>query len=121
MVRVAMLMVLAGLGAGCSRRGLSNEELSRVVDAQRGSLDACYNGALAKQPDKRNLDGKARILVAPSGEVAAVDIEGDLPLEGLEACLREAITDWQFPPAEAETRTTLPLLFRADVVRGPAR
>ena len=120
MVRVLSLILLAGLLWACSPSRLSHEQLSRVVDAERGSLDACYDAALQKQPDKRELTGQANIRVAPSGEVAAVEIEGDLPLAGLKSCLREAIAGWRFPPAKDETRTALPLDFKPQVVNAPA-
>lgn len=116
--------MLAGFGAGacalCACGGgedLSTQQLSRVVNANRPALEQCYDAALEKHPYKQEMRLEAIIHVAPSGRVSSVELEGGEGLPGMGECLRAAIRGWTFPNADAATHTSLPLIFKPEVVK----
>jgi hypothetical protein len=104
--------------AACGKdRDLSTEQLSRVVEANRPALKVCYDAALEKYPTKREMHFDAVLHIAPSGQVTSVELPEQSGLPGMQDCLRAAIMRWQFPKAQAETATSLPLVFRPEVVK----
>ena len=115
-------LLLAGLAAlafsacGGKSRDLSTEQLSRAVDAQRGSLKQCYDAALKKYPYTAEMRMQAVLRIAPSGRVRRVELEGGSGLPGMSECVRSRIEHWRFPEAQDETATSLPLIFHPDVV-----
>ncbi|MGD8863190.1 MAG: AgmX/PglI C-terminal domain-containing protein [Myxococcales bacterium] len=115
---VAIVLLLGC--AACSKDDLSTEQLSAVVDAKRPTLGACYDAALEKHPHKEEVQLEAVIHIEPSGGVSKVELDGENPLPGLDACLREAIGSWKFPKAPDATSTSLPLIFRPEVVQKPS-
>jgi hypothetical protein len=116
--RLAAVLAWAGLAAcNAGRHDLSTEQLARAVDAQRPALKRCYDAALEQHPYKQEMRIEAIIHIAPSGKVSAVELEGGGGLPGMNACLRQAILTWTFPRAEDPTDTSLPLIFKPEVVK----
>jgi hypothetical protein len=105
------------LGACGRSHDLSTEQLSRVVEANRPALKVCYDAALEKFPSKQEMHFDAILHIAPSGRVTSVEMPEGSGLPGMQDCLRAAIMQWRFPQAQAETATSLPLVFRPEVVK----
>ena len=112
---MAWAVLLLGAACGSKAQDLSTEQLSRVVDANRPSLEACYDAALETHPYKREMRMRAVIEVEPSGKVKKVELdEGGLP--GMPKCIEAAILKWQFPQAPDPTHAELPIVFQPEVV-----
>lgn len=111
---IAASVVVAGCGQG---HDLSTEQLSRVVEANRPALKVCYDAALDKFPSKQEMHFDAVLHIAPSGRVTKVEMPEGAGLPGMQDCLRAAIMHWRFPQAQTETATSLPLVFKPEVVR----
>ena len=115
---VSKLVALVALLVACGGepRDLSTAQLARVVEAQQPTLKVCYDAALEKHPYKQEMRLDATIEIAPSGRVASVELEGGGGLPGMADCLRKAIKGWQFPRAKDATETSLPLIFKPEIV-----
>ena len=115
LARCALVSWTAIAGCGGEPADLTTEQLSKVVTAQQPTLERCYDAELERQPTARELRIDAVIHIEPSGRVSSVGLDpGASP--PLQACLRDAIKRWQFPRAAAPTETSLPLIFRPQVV-----
>jgi TonB family protein len=93
---------------GATRR--SQEEIQRTVRASFGSLEACYDQALARTPSLRGRV-TTRFTIGSAGKV--VDVETDLPeaQSAFSDCLEDAFRAIAFSPAHAEQRVTYPVDF----------
>jgi hypothetical protein len=106
-----------GALAACGKsHDLSTDQLSRVIDAHRPELKVCYDAALAKYPLNQDIHMQAILDIAPSGQVKSVELEKGTGLPGMQDCVRAQIVTWQFPPAPDPTATSLPLVFKPEVV-----
>jgi hypothetical protein len=104
--------------AACGKaHDLSTEQLSRVVEQNRPALKTCYDDALEKHPYTQDMHMSAILHIATSGQVASIKFEGGSGLPGMQDCLRTQIKAWQFPKAQDETATSLPLVFHPEVVK----
>ena len=112
------MLAACGALAACGREpaDLSTEQLTQVVDAQRPTLKVCYDAELERLPTARELRLDSEIHIAPSGRVSSVEIEQGEASAGLVSCLRATIARWQFPRAKEPTHTSLPLVFKPEVV-----
>ena len=88
--------LLAAVACGGPKQDLSEQQLSAAVDAQRPSLERCYQSA-------------------PTGAVSGVELEGQGGLPGMSPCIKQAISAWRFPEAKDATHTSLPLIFKPQV------
>lgn len=114
----ATLIAASVLVAGCGQgHDLSTEQLSRVVEANRPALKVCYDAALDKFPSKQEMRFDAILHIAPDGRVTKVEMPEGAGLPGMQDCLRAEIMHWRFPQAQAETATSLPLVFKPEVVK----
>lgn len=111
--------MLLPLLVACGGGDLSTEQLSAVVEKEQPTLKACYDEALAKHPLKDEVRMEAVLRITPGGKVASVELDPPPPLPGLSTCLNDAIGRWTFPSAEKTTSTSLPLIFRPEVVQKP--
>ena len=103
--------------AACGKKhDIPAVELSRIVAAHQATLKACYDAALERSPYKHEIRIQAAIHIEPSGRVANVELDQE-GLPGLGKCLRAAIAQWPFPPAEDATHTALPIILRPEVVK----
>ena len=112
---VAVVLGFGLVACGGPKHDLSEQQLSRAVDAQRPSLERCYQDALDSSPYKQEIKMQAVIHIAPTGTVSSVEIDGSGGLPGMSPCLRKAIAAWRFPQAKDPTDTSLPLIFQPQV------
>lgn len=107
--------------AACGRKpqDLTTAQLSRVVDAERPTLKTCYDAALKEHPYQQEMRMQAVIHIWPDGRVSGVELEGGGGLPGMAECLRRNIGQWRFPAARDATHTSLPLIFRPEIVPQP--
>ena len=111
---VALALLLGACGGG-AKHDLSEQQLSLAVEAQRPSLERCYQSALETNPYKQEIRMQAVIHIAPTGAVRGVELDGNGGLPGMSPCLRKAIAAWHFPEAKDPTHTSLPLIFQPHV------
>lgn len=102
---------------GCqSNKGkdLSVAQLTTVVAANQETLRPCYQTALDKSPDSQEFRMQATVHVNKDGSVDSVDMEkGGLPNVG--TCVEKVVRTWKFPPAQADTYASMPIIFRPTV------
>jgi hypothetical protein len=111
------LALCAGLAAcGGEPADLSTEQLAKVVAAKQPTLKVCYDAELERAPSSVTLQFDATIHIAPSGRVSSVAFDPGAAPPPLLTCLRKAISTWTFPRAEDPTHTSLPLIFKPEVV-----
>jgi hypothetical protein len=117
---VAFALCAALAACGGEPDDLSTEQLARVVAAQQPTLKVCYDAELERAPSSITVQFDAALHIAPSGRVSSVEFERGAASEPMLSCLRNAIARWTFPRAEEPTHTSLPLIFKPEVVRsGP--
>jgi hypothetical protein len=105
--------VIAGLG--CKRgRDLSVEQLSEVVVREQPTLEACYQASLDRSPYDHEFRIQAKLSIRRDGSVENVELD-QTGTQGLGPCLEKTIRTWRFPQAEADTLTSLPIVFRPKV------
>jgi hypothetical protein len=116
---VLLLMAAASCASGCggSKGGeLSVQQLSEVVAREQDSLTPCYQAGLDATPYEHEFRIQAVLEIKPDGKVSKVELD-QTGLRGLGPCVEKAIRAWQFPTAKAETRASLPIIFRPKVVK----
>jgi hypothetical protein len=117
---VALLLMaaaMATLATACSKGGeLSVQQLSEVVAREQDSLTPCYQAGLDATPYEHEFRIQAVLEIKPDGKVSKVELD-QTGLRGLGPCVKKAIQTWQFPTAKAETRASLPIIFRPKVVK----
>lgn len=114
--RVSWLCVLVFVTCCQSNKGrdLSVAQLTAVVAANQDQLKPCYQSALDKQPDSQEFRIQATLHVNKSGTVDDVELErGGLP--NVATCVDKVVRTWKFPPAEADTYASMPLIFRPTI------
>jgi hypothetical protein len=106
-----------GLALGCQGnkgRDLTVAQLTAVVSAKQEELRPCYQNALDKQPDSTEFRMQATLHVSKDGSVKSVELErGGLPNVG--ACVERVVVTWKFPPAQADTYASMPIIFQPTV------
>jgi hypothetical protein len=95
-------------------RDLTVEQLTAVVAAHQAELRPCYQTALDKQPDSQEFRMQATLHVSKNGDVQKVELERG-PLPNVGSCIEKTVETWKFPPAEAETYASMPIIFRPTV------
>lgn len=81
--------------------GLSDAQISTVVQAQSADLQVCW----AKLPAARRADHAAAMMklsINDAGTVTNVELGGDVPAS-THACITSVVKRWQFPAAETST------------------
>lgn len=106
-VSFALLTLLA---AGLFRPSLKAQSQSSSDDGGRRIV----HKVLPQYPEiarKMNITGTVKLMaiVAPDGKVKTVETLGGSPV--LIQSAREAVSNWKFSPASAETRETIELRF----------
>ncbi len=90
---------------------LPPETIQRVVRANFGRYRACYQSALAQNP---NLQGRVvvRFVIGRNGTVSSASGSGDLPNPGVISCVAGAFQGLSFPPPDGGIVTvSYPLVF----------
>jgi hypothetical protein len=114
---LALWLLVLTSSCGGEPSDLSTDQLARVVREQQPTLKRCYDAALERAPTREELRLNAEIHIAASGRVTSVQIdEGEISMPGLHTCLQSAIEAWKFPQAKDATHTSLPLIFKPEVV-----
>jgi hypothetical protein len=98
---------------------LNKKQLSKVVAANRPSMQDCYEEAIGSTGTQPTVRVQVRLTVRPDGTVqhaeANVD-EGQTASEQVRQplvdCLHHELARWSFPKAREETRTSFPVVFR---------
>jgi hypothetical protein len=111
-----MVAALFAPGCGGKRGDLSVQQLSEVVAREQDSLTPCYQAGLDATPYEHEFRIQATLDIKPNGKVSKVQLD-QTGLRGLGPCVEKAIRAWQFPTAKAETRASLPIIFRPKVVK----
>lgn len=116
--RVSWLCVSVALVAPACQsnkgRDLSVAQLTAVVAANQDQLKPCYQTALDKQPDSQEFRIQATLHVNKGGSVEDVELEkGGLP--NVASCVDKVVRSWKFPPAQADTYASMPLIFRPTI------
>jgi hypothetical protein len=93
---------------------LSAEQMSVVVAREQPALASCYQAGLDRSPYEHEFRVQAVLQIRPDGSVANVDLD-QTGLSGLGACVKKSIRGWQFPKAAAETRASLPIVFKPKI------
>ena len=88
--------------------------LTTVVGANQESLRPCYQAALDKQPDSTEFRIQATLHVKKDGNVESVELESR-GLANVGSCVEKTVRTWKFPPAQADTYASMPLIFRPTV------
>lgn len=103
---------LAGKEAPKAGQGLTPAQIQRVVMSRYGAFNACYEIALAREP---NLKGgvTVRFTVSPDGSVGSVSIAGStLSNPRVEGCINRQFSRLHFPAADKPTAAVFPLTFK---------
>jgi len=88
-------------------------DIQRVVSAQRGSTQHCYERAVRQNPQ---LEGRVNLnlTIAPTGTVRRAECsDQSLGSRDVCECVERQARRWRFPEANDETRVSLPIIFRA--------
>lgn len=114
--------VLTTLSAwtACNRTpvDLSEAQMAPVIAAGRPALQACYQAALDRSPDPKEVRLEAALHIAVDGHVEKVQL-GEAALPGLRECLTQTIATWRFPAAPDTTHAALPLVFKPEAPADP--
>jgi Ca-activated chloride channel family protein len=87
-------------------RGLSKEDIQKVVKQQIPSMEICYQKALEKKP---NIQGEAtlRLVIDSKGQVTKVSlVSSKLKDKNLEQCIIQKIKELTFPAPEGTDKVT---------------
>jgi len=103
--------VKGGEGAPTGQ-GLTPAQVQRVVLSRQGAFRACYDMAVAREP---NLKGGVTVswTVLPNGSVSGARIaSSSLANARVEGCILRQFSRLQFPTADKNTNSTWPFLFK---------
>ena len=103
---------IAGGGASKPGQGLTPEQIRRVVLSRQGAFQACYELALAKDPDAK---GGVTIAfsVTPGGSVASASVAtSSLGNPRVEGCMLRQFNRLKFPTADKATGASFPFMFK---------
>jgi hypothetical protein len=103
---------IAGGGASKPGQGLSPEQIRRVVLSRQGAFQACYELALAKDPDAKG-GVTVAFSVSPGGSVASASVaSSSLGNARVEGCMLRQFNRLKFPVADKPTNASFPFLFK---------
>ena len=90
---------------------LSEEDITRVIAANRAAFKRCYEDARARTPNLR-VRLRLRIVIESSGKISRVTDEGsELPHDGVRACLSDVLGKAIFPRSNGPTHAIVPFNF----------
>lgn len=92
-------------------RAPSGAEIGPVVSKGRPAIQACYQRALRRDPSLASGKVTVSIAVGTSGLVKSVEIRAPEGLRPVEACVKEAVSRWAFPPSPEAYSTELPFVL----------
>jgi hypothetical protein len=103
---------VAGSDAPQPGHGLTPAQISRVVMSRIGAFHACYEAAIAREP---NLSGGVTIAfgVTPGGDTSGVRIQSStLGNPRVEGCILRQFGRLRFPSADKPTNASWPFIFK---------
>ena len=90
------------------------EEIQRVVDVGRDSLNVCYTKELERRGDK-DLLGKVMFEIdigtASRATRVVIGVETTLKVPKVHACMKAAVLKWEFPRLKSPFHYTATVLF----------
>jgi predicted Zn finger-like uncharacterized protein len=103
----------SGTGSGGST-ALSKQQLTSVVNKNRGSLTLCYERSLkqGEAPEDSDVKVMLRMTVGASGMVKSVSVGGGgAKYGGLRSCIQRSVKKWVFPASSGNSSVEYPFLF----------
>lgn len=103
--------VKGGEGGGTGQ-GLTAAQIQRVVSSRQGAFRACYEMAVAREP---NLKGGVTVswTVLPNGSVSGARVaSSSLGNARVEGCILRQFSRLQFPTADKNTNANWPFVFK---------
>jgi predicted Zn finger-like uncharacterized protein len=94
-------------------RRVSDEEIVRAINRQRGTLNVCYNRALKYDNSLKSVRLDVTVKIGLSGRATSVSIhQAAFRSSFLGGCLVDAIKRWTFPSGGSEYTTVMPLVLQ---------
>jgi len=90
--------------------GLTQEQLARVVQRNKPTLQRCYSTATRGMSEAPTIRMDVSITVGGSGTVQRVRARGQ-DLSNLKSCIEGTVRRWRFPRAGNSTETVFPVVF----------
>ncbi len=94
-------------------QGLSREQILKVINANVGKIQACYERGLRDDP---SIAGRVQVAwtIASSGDVTGTRVQtSTLGAPSVERCILEKIEQWRFPAAKGRSQVVFPFSFAA--------
>jgi hypothetical protein len=96
-----------------SARRVSDDEIVRAINRQRGTLNVCYNRALKQDNSLKSVRLDVTVKVGMSGRPTGISIHQQPHRTSfLGLCLSDAIKRWAFPTAGDDYTTVMPLVLQ---------
>lgn len=103
---------IAGAGGSKPGQGLTMEQIRRVVMSRVGAFQACYETALAKDPELKG-GVQMSFSISPGGSVAGASISSSsLANARVEGCMLRTFNRLKFPVADKPTNSVFPFVFK---------
>ena len=86
--------------SGRLKSAMDREIIQEVVREDRDGLRACFNEALASDPE---LTGRLVIqwVIGSTGEVVSAEVfESELENDAFHECVTDLVLEWEFPPPD---------------------
>jgi len=94
--------------------GLKGEQVRSVVKRNRSDFQQCYETWARESGSREELKLAVDFVIAPSGDVKSVDVEGGDKLGSLGRCIEQKVKGWHFPKAQDPTEASFPMKFSPD-------
>lgn len=91
---------------------MDNDQIRKVVQANRGQVRVCIEEALARTPDFA-AKLPVKFVISPEGKVASAEISADVGDQPLRDCMIAAVKTWVFPKPKGggAVVVTYPFMF----------
>lgn len=94
-------------------QGLSREQILKVINANVGKIQGCYERGLRDDP---SIAGRVQVAwtIAAGGDVTGTRIQtSTLGAPSVERCILDKIEQWQFPASKGRSQVVFPFSFSA--------
>ncbi|MCC7070448.1 MAG: AgmX/PglI C-terminal domain-containing protein [Deltaproteobacteria bacterium] len=94
-------------------QGLSREQILKVINANVGQIQGCYERGLRDDP---SIAGRVQVAwtIAPTGEVTGTRVQtSTLGAPTVERCILDKIELWRFPASKGRSQVVFPFSFAA--------
>jgi hypothetical protein len=94
-------------------RKVSDDEIVKAINRQRGSLNVCYNRALKNDNTLKSVRLDVTVRIGISGRPTGVTInQAAHKASFLGLCLQDTIKRWAFPASGDDYATVMPLVLQ---------